>query len=132
MDKERKSKLISWGIVLVIALSFFFLIFFLSKRYDLIGWINSLFAPGCFLLGVAALIFLAREGTFDAIGYALGNFFHFFSFGSQEMKYNDFGGYKDLKAEKRNANKAYYWPFLFIGGLLLVASIILFIVSKCN
>lgn len=130
MSEENQKKLITWISLAIVSIGGFCLIFFLRARYDIVGYIDGIFPMGCLILAIAAFIFLGREGTFDILGYAFGSFFRSLNGRYSETKYKDFNEYKDVHEANRKVKKAYYLPYLIVGGGLLLVSIILLIISK--
>ena len=82
-----------------------------------------------FLISGALLIWISREGFFDLAGYGFRQFGNML-FSKKPNAYNDFAGYKEYKRETRENKAKYYLSTLIVGAVFLLATIIIFIVSK--
>ncbi len=79
---------------------------------------------GVIYLGVLGLLFVARQGFFDLFGYQCANWISSFRKGAPK-KYKDIYTYKEIKKEKRRTTQFIWLPFLLVGAVLIILSIIL-------
>lgn len=120
-----KPYLIAGSIALFIGAFIFVLLFLIIQRPLLDG---TAFAA-LVLLTVGVLIWVTREGLFDIFAYGfrqMGTMI--FSKKPNEIK--DFPGYKEHKNELRKNRSNYYLAFIAIGLLFLLATIIIYIITK--
>ena len=82
-----------------------------------------------FLISAAGLIWVSREGFFDLASYGFKQFGNML-FSKKPNQFNDFAGYKEYKRETRENKPKYYLSLLVIGGVFLLATLIIFIISK--
>ena len=82
-----------------------------------------------FLISASGLIWVSREGFFDLASYGFKQFGNML-FSKKPNEYNDFAGYKEYKRETRENRSKYYLSVLVIGGVFLIATLIIFIISK--
>lgn len=124
-----KAKLITWGIVLLVAIAVFLLWLFIKADYSVRGFSDAFFLPGATVLGLLVLHLTTRGGVFDFAKYSfvrIGDF----AKRSGKKSYADAYEYSENQRAKRERNPAYIWPFIIIGGLLIITAVILMIVSN--
>jgi uncharacterized membrane protein len=127
MNPEKKSHLISWLVVGLVAIALFCIIFFaIYRSYSLYGWVNSLTITGVIVLASSLLYAVAKAGTFDIFVYGFSDvFFHMNPSPNKVKKYKDYPDYVTVKTEERKKHKFYFWPYVVISGALFIAAIIL-------
>ena len=76
---------------------------------------NSFFIPGVLIAGMGGLIFVANEGAFDGLTFAMKSFFSIF----KRDKKNRFTSYYDYKVSKGDRNRGF--GFMLITGLVFLA-----------
>jgi hypothetical protein len=123
-----KEALICWAISLLIPTIAFCLLFFLRGRYDLAGTINALLLGGASMLGCILLFLLGRTGIFDIASYSFTRLFESFKVGNPKS-YQDAGEYCEKKKLKRAQSKVYWFPFALVGGLIVIACIVLSLIE---
>ena len=119
-----KPYIIAGIISLLFGLSVFFIFVFALK----FAYVDGAAFAAVFLISAAALIWITREGFFDLASYGFKQFGGML-FSKNPNQLNDFAGYKEHKREIRENRSKYYLSLLFVGGLFLIATIILFIVK---
>lgn len=135
--EEKEKKVINWKsyiitgfIALAIGAGIFCLYFFLNKS-TLVAACNGSIIAAVSLLGVAALVVLARLGAFDTFAYGfmqLGSAM----FSNQPRKYNDMVEYKHAQFEKRKDKSKYYLSIVAVGVIFLIATLVLEIIYHSN
>ena len=86
-------------------------------------WSDAFFIPGILLILGGLLMFVANEGSFDAIGYLMRSVIAKVVPGDR-MKHETYAEY----VERRNEKKVTGYSFLFIAGLVTVAISTVFLV----
>jgi len=127
-----EEKRINWKpyiIAGIISLLFGVGLFFLLVYAFHMPYMDGTAFGAVFLFSFAGLIWVSREGFFDLASYGFRQFGNML-FTKEPNKFNDFVGYKQYKREIRENRPKYYFSLLVVGGLFLIATIILFIVSK--
>ena len=127
-----EEKRINWKpyiIAGIISLLFGVGLFFLLVYAFHMSYMDGTAFGAVFLFSFAGLIWVSREGFFDLASYGFRQFGNML-FTKEPNKFNDFVGYKQYKREIRENRPKYYFSLLVVGGLFLIATIILFIVSK--
>lgn len=134
MNPEKKSRLISWLVITLVAIAIFCIVFFaIYHNYSILGWLNSLTITGTVILLSTLLYLVARAGAFDIFVYGFSDvFFHMNPAPDKVRKYKDFPDYVSTKSEERKSHKPYFWPYLGISGAILIAAIILRIVLNAQ
>ena len=130
-DKNIKPK-INWkpyiisGIISLLFGTFIFILFaVILKRSPVDGTAYA----SIILISFAGLIWVTREGFFDIFSYGfrqLGTSI----FSKKANEYNDFSTYKNYKYEIREKRPKIYLSLLIVGGLFLLATIILALIYK--
>ena len=120
-----KSYIIAGVISLVVGITIFCLIVFAFKM----AYVDGVAFASIILISSALLIWIAREGFFDLAGYGFRQFGNML-FSKKPNAYNDYAGYKNYKRETREKRAKYYISTLIVGAVFLLATIIIFIISK--
>ena len=131
--EENKKKSIDWKIYIIAAIialaigAGIFCLYFFLNNMTIIAACNASIVAGVSLVGLGALIILARLGTFDTFAYGfmqLGSSM----FGRQPKKYNDMVEYKQAKYDERKEKSKYYFAIMIVGALFFIASLVLEII----
>ncbi len=131
--EENKKKSIDWKIYIIagiIALAIgtgIFCLYFFLNNMTIVAACNASIVAGVSLVGLGALIILARLGTFDTFVYGfmqLGSSM----FGRQPKKYNDMVEYKQAKYDERKEKSKYYFAIMIVGALFFIATLVLEII----
>ena len=85
-----------------------------------IGYCNGLFISGFFLTGVSALVALNLFGAFDIFSFYFGRKLN------EQGKKEDLYEYSTRKKEQRWKAKFAFLPYLIVGAICLIASLIIF------
>ena len=120
-----KPYIISGIISLLFGIFIFILFFVILRRPALDGTAYA----AIILISIAGLIWVAREGFFDIFSYG------FRQLGSTILskkpnEYNNYSEYRNFKNEIREKRSKYFISVAIIGGLFLIATIILYIIYK--
>lgn len=107
-------------ISLAIGFTIFALFYFWLNKFTIIGSINGTGIAGAVLVSFFGLAWLARQGAFDTLNYGFNQAFASM-FNKQANKYNDMVEYKEQKNIRRAQSGLYYFSFLFVGLLHLIA-----------
>ena len=120
-----KPYIIAGIISLLLGTFMFILMFVILKRsaLDGVGYATIL------LVSVAGLVWVTREGFFDIFSYGFKQL-GVTMFSKKANQLNDFAAYKEYKYETRKNRSKYYLSILAVGGLFLIATIVLFIIYK--
>ena len=81
------------------------------------------------LVSAAGLIWVVREGFFDIFTYGFRQLGATL-FSKTPNEYNDFAGYKEVKFAKREKRSKYFISVAIVGGLFLLATIVLYLIYK--
>lgn len=129
---ELKKHLVLWIIVSLVGVGFFSLVLFTRGNFAVQGYMDACFYPGMILLLVMGLIFVADTGFFDLPSYGLSSiFFHLFNTDQDKVfKYRDLAQYKKEKRDQRQYHRPYFLPFLVVGGLFIIAALVLYIIFR--
>lgn len=131
--EENKKKNIDWKIYIIAAIialaigAGIFCLYFFLNNMTIVAACNASIVAGVSLVGLGALIILARLGTFDTFAYGfmqLGSSM----FGRQPKKYNDMVEYKQAKYDERKEKSKYYFAIMIVGALFFIATIVLEII----
>lgn len=131
--EENKKKSIDWKIYIIAAIialaigAGIFCLYFFLNNMTIIAACNASIVAGVSLVGLGALIILARLGTFDTFAYGfmqLGSSM----FGRQPKKYNDMIEYKQAKYDERKEKSKYYFAIMIVGALFFIATLVLEII----
>ena len=122
LKKHFKAYLIAAIIALIMGL-IPFLLFLLIEGNALDG----VTVAAVLLLGFGGLMFVGHEGFFDIFAYGFKQM-GTAMFGKKANANNDFPGYKEDKRIKREEGPKIFLSFLAVGGVFLLALIILKIV----
>lgn len=110
----------------VVAASFFLLLFFLydveNFLYPRLG--NAFFISGAVILGVALLVLIAKDGTFDFLSYGVAAFARGIRPTRYENKFDDFESYREYKRGRRSWSFLYVVPYLAIGIVFVVLGVV--------
>ena len=120
-----KPYIISGIISLFFGIGIFCLVVFAFQK----AYVDGTAFAALFLISAAGLIWVSREGFFDLASYGFKQFGNML-FSKKPNEFNDFAGYKEYKRESRENKSKYYLSVLAIGGVFLLATIILFVIYK--
>lgn len=118
----------------VLGVAFFFLyIYVIEKGPNAYFMYNASFILTAVYLATAGLMWVAHLGFFDTFAYgfiSMGNIF--FRPMKVEKKYDDLIDYKGQKYEKRKSQGFFYLPFLMLGLLAVIATMIFYFLYLAN
>lgn len=127
----RNQKVLIWIIVALVAASFWCLFFFVRGFYSLMGVMDAFTFSGVAIVLFYCLYLVYRLGAFDMVVYGFKDLvYHMNPSNAKLRKYDDYGDYRDQKKEERSRHRPYFWPFLVIGGALIITSLILYIIYR--
>ena len=120
IKKHPLAHIICSIVSLAIGFTVFALFYFWIRKFSIVGAVDGTGVAGAALIGVFGLAWLSRQGTFDFMTYgfnqALASMFN-----KQANKYHDMVEYKEQKNISREQSGLYYFSFLFVGLLHLIA-----------
>ena len=117
-------------ISIVVGITVFLLLFFLGpNQISMIGALDGSTIAALALLGIGGLAFIANQGMFDSFSYGFGQLGSAI-FAKKANKYNDYQGYLEKKRAIRASSPKYFMAILFASIPYLIATLILFIISK--
>jgi len=129
MSRNDKIILNEFIISGIIAIAMFCWIFFTKGIYSVYGSIDALFAPGILLIMIGSLALCASFGAFDIFSYGFRSIFEHMNPNTEAIsKYKDYYDYKKSKRTKREYSKFPTWPFFVVGGLFIIAGIVMEII----
>ncbi len=129
MDAWKKTRIIGWSVASSVAILAFCLVFFLRKIYTITGVCDALFFVVAIEFAILFFCWIERSGTFDVFNFQFYRFFE--SFRPDGLKKWDTAyDYKKEKEEKRKRTSFYFWPYLMIGGIFLIAAVVLLIIIE--
>lgn len=129
MDYWKKRMIAGWVIAALSAIATFCLVFFLRKIYTITGACDAFFFAGVIDIAILLFMIIERSGAFDVFNFQFYRFFE--SFRPDGLKKWDTAyDYKEERAGKRKRTKLFYLPYLVIGGVFLLVSIVLLIVVE--
>jgi len=114
------------SIVLFIALS----LVFGFKIFQ--SYVDASFVVAIVDLGFAGLSVATREGTFDGLSYGFYKIFVSYRFNNPKGKYNDLYDYKMVHDAKRKDNPYKFVPYIVVGLVFLIISLILFSILQAK
>ena len=122
--------LVTFIISFVVGAIIFLLVFLLGpNQMTFIGALDGLTIAFLCLLGISGLGFVTNQGMFDSLSYGVSqvatSMFH-----KQANKMNDYQGYLEKKRMIRASSPNYYMAILFSSIPYLIATIVMFILSK--
>lgn len=129
LKKDLKYYLISSAITLVLGIGIFCLFFFVRGKtvgYGLLNWQDSTIIVGIILIGVGAIMGVARDGFFDIFAYGfkqLGGAI----FTKKPTEYHDYPGYRETQKIKRKSTPKLFISVLIVGAIFLVVSLCLYL-----
>lgn len=124
------SYLISFIIGIFVGAIIFVLMFFAGPNVmTFVGALDGLSVATLSLLGVGGLMFVAHEGMFDSLTYGF-NQLTTSMFNKKANRYNDYPTYLENKRTSRKSSANYFASILFSSIPYLIATIIMFILSK--
>lgn len=85
---------------------------------------DGMLAGGAFSVLFGLLVLVIYLGAFDTFAYGFKRIFN-----RTNGKYNDLVEYENVMKEKRSKNKFIFVPYLVVGVLFILVSIILFIIG---
>lgn len=89
----------------------------------LVNYSNALFITGAIFIAGAIMSVVTYHGGFDTFGYS-GHALVYSFRPEKGKKYNDMYEYVQVKKEKRRGNKYNFVPWLIIGAVYVVSSLI--------
>ena len=119
INPDTLKRVIIWIILSLLAPLSITLCYFLGHR----GLSDCFLIPGVVYLAIALFAFIIRKGTFDVFFYQFGNLIDSFRKGSPK-RYENAGDYKFARQRQRQASTFCYLPFLILGSVFLICSII--------
>ncbi len=133
-----KKKIISYTIVLVVALALILLVCGLKglfteekSRIDVISALcDAFFVAGVVVIGIGALIWASDKGAFDGLGYSISSLFNLHKPAGKGLnwkKSETYEEYVERKHAPEKKNKSMNM-LLIIGAVLLLIAIIFLIV----
>ena len=96
-------------------------LFMLIKGFHILVFCDGLFLAGAFMMGIAGLNFVSREGGYDMFGYSF-----YYVFKRKSEQYVDYKDYQDKNNAKRK-RKCFDFSLLFSGIFLVLLSFLIFI-----
>lgn len=129
MDKKAILLIRHAIVALALAAMSFCLVYFLrpSKAYD--GLSDAFFVTGAVLFGVAGMLFITRQGTFDVLGYGVKRLVDQFTH-HDDPEYKNAGDYSLAKQEKRRGARFPYWIYLALCLLAFALGILFLLLHK--
>ena len=100
----------------------------LIKNFTLIGFVDAFFISGTITFVIGLLSLLSYFGAFDTFAYSFTYIKN--SYSKTNNKNNDFYNYKQMKIMKRKKENFSFTPYLIIGLIFIIISIILLIAFK--
>ena len=100
----------------------------LIKNFTLIGFVDAFFVSGVVTFVVGLLSLLSYLGAFDTFAYSFSYVKN--SYSKSNNKNIDFYNYKQNKILKREKSNFSFTPYLMIGFVFLIISVVLLIVFK--
>ena len=123
-NKKLYLKTIIATSVMVILFGMFMKVWEFNTTKELFGTLSDTFLiPGILLVGSGIFKFAGNHGFFDGLGYSKNLIRRLYSKDMMDEK-EDYYEYKEKKALKKSEFK----PFILIGGILLLLSILCLIV----
>lgn len=124
-------KIIAWVFYATIAATVFTVRWFVSGMANtLYGTYDCLFLAGIIVALLGALTLVAYFGAFDMFSYGFMSIFGHMRPNPAPMKYKDYPEYLEAKKQKRAMNKHYFLPYVVIGGSLLIAALIVYLIYR--
>ena len=128
--KHFVAYLVTFIVTVVIGVAIFLLVFFLgSNKMNIVGALDGVTIASLAALGVAGLAFVANQGMFDSLTYGVGQLTTAM-FNKKANKYNDYTAYLDKKRVVRANSAKYSVAILFASNPFVIATIVLFILTK--
>lgn len=121
-------KTLNYVIISIVSIIIFVLVAALKGFDRLQSYLDASFVVCVFNYGAAGLSCTTREGVFDSLGYGFDRLFK--SVFTGDYKYKDLIEFKDARVDKRKRNKYNFAPYLMIGTVFAILTIILFILNK--
>ena len=94
------------------------------------GVYDSCLVAGVIVLLIGGLVLLSWAGAFEMLSYGTRSIIEHMNPSGPRKKYRDYNEYLEARRESRRINKPYFWPYVTIGGALLVAALILYFVYR--
>lgn len=130
---SKNQKILLWVIVSILGIGIWCLAYFVRGNLHLIGAMDAFTISGVAILLLYGLYLVYRWGAFDMVIYGFKDLYYHMNFSAEKIrKYDDYGEYRERKKEERSKSKPYFWPFLVIGAILVITSIILRIILSVN
>ncbi len=121
-------KTLNYVVISIISIIFFILVVAIKGFDKLQSYFDASFVVCVFNFGAAGLSCTTREGVFDSLGYGFDRLFK--STFTGHYKYKDLVEFKDAKVDKRKRNKYNFAPYLVIGTIFLILSVVLYFINK--
>lgn len=101
-------------------------ILYLSNTSFLVlrAYADGMVTGGVFTIFIGLLVLLSNFGAFDMFSYAFSRVSR-----SNRERYHDLYEYSEDKRIKRSSNRYVFMPYLVVGALFILVSIILFIIA---
>lgn len=125
IDRDLIKKIVTWSVLLILIAVIVPLLYFLAKW----NLSDCFLIPTVLYLAAAGLMFVVRMGTFDLFSFQFANWYNSWKKGIAK-KYDDYPQYRQIKQEKRKNNSFYYLPYLVVGGICLILTIVFAIVLR--
>lgn len=115
-------------LIIFILTSIICLLISFIKKFTLIGFVDAFFISGTITFVGGLLFLLSYFGAFDTFAYSFSYIKN--SYLKTNNKNNDFYNYKQTKILKRKKENFSFTPYLIIGLIFIIISIILLIIFK--
>jgi uncharacterized membrane protein len=118
MDKE---KINSYLVKVTIGISVS-IVLMLIRGFSTIVFADGLFLAGAFMMGIAGLNFVSREGGYDMFGYSF-----YYVFKNKSGQYKDYKDYQEKNLLKKKKNK-FDFSLLITGVIFVLISLIIYFI----
>lgn len=109
---------VSYGIALALNVFFVLLVLCLKGFDQTIFYVDAFSVAGAVSVLFGLLLWTSEAGAFSTFGYAFSTF-------RSERKYKDLYEYTKAKEEKRAKHKKTYMPFIVVGVVFFLVSVVL-------
>lgn len=125
--KQNKYKLIYFGVLIIISIVFYLLLYFFRGK-TFIDQIDNSFIVffSFFLFGCMSIV--NNQGMFDAMYYGFSTMFSLFR--NENRRYEDLIAYKENKSQKRSVDKINFLFYYFISFIYLIVFLYFYISYK--
>lgn len=121
-------KKLNYIIISILSIIIFILVLAIKGFDRLQSYLDASFVVCVFNFCAAGLSCTTREGVFDSLGYGFDRLFK--SLFTGRYKYKDLVEFRDARIDKRNRNKYNFAPYLVIGLIFMILTIILYFINK--